>query len=113
MSYIGMGDTLDTVNTIVSGVDTIGYIVEDPALPKIIGYIKTLHDLEQAPTGAAAVVANHAGGGYTRGIGLNRLVMPLQAYVQIRKNPILGYLLIGAILSLPFMLGYMYRGKKR
>jgi hypothetical protein len=107
MDYASLG-SLDAINTVISAVDAAGYIVDDPALPQIINSIQELHALEVT---SATTSSGRASGSTGHGIGLRNFVMPIKAYVQIKKNPILGYLTIGAILSIPFVLGYLY-GKK-
>jgi len=81
--------------------DSAKVILEDPALPEITGYILELNRLEQkAPKKGGAPSK-------TKGVGLKRVIVPLKYYVAYRKNPIVGYIAIAAILGLPFMLGYL------
>lgn len=81
--------------------DSAKVILEDPALPEITGYILELSQLEQrAPKKGGAPSK-------TKGVGLKRIVVPLKYYVAYRKNPLIGYIALAAILGLPFMLGYL------
>jgi len=94
---------LSGLSTIVSAAEAAAYIANDPALPQVASRIQTLHSLE-AQASAGTVNA--------QGIGLHRLVKPLDAYITYRKNPWLGYVAVAAALGLPFFLGYVM-GKKR
>lgn len=98
--------TLDgLLDTASSALDAAKYILEDPALPKITYSVVELHSLEQR--GAKP-------GTSKPGIGLNRFVTPLQTYVKMRRNPIIGYAALAGIVSIPVMIGYILgKGRRR
>jgi hypothetical protein len=91
-----LGDTTSDV------ANAVQYILEDPALPQVAGLLIELHNLSGPSSVHNVTQAAHA-----VGIGLNKAIVPLQLVVQVKKNPILGYLTIGAVLAIPFMLGYL------
>lgn len=109
MSYKVVGNTWDDIVAVGEGVKNVKNainpaleIVRDPAFPQIVGMIAELHALEQPSSGPSVP-----------GIGLRHLVPPLGLYVEFRKNPwVIGPLTVGAIIGIPFLLGYMF-GKGR
>lgn len=92
----------------VSGVTTVlnavTAITTDPALPTVANLVMELRSLEAK--GDTTVSTQP-------GIGLKRIVTPLRYYVTYRRNPILGYAAVAAILGLPFLLGYKMGKRKR
>lgn len=72
-------DLAGVLDTVVSVAEASKYIIEDPYLPAAANRIKTLHDLaaKSAPSGSPA----------SKGIGLNKIVPLLDAYIFYRKNP--------------------------
>lgn len=97
MSYLPMAGVLETITD----------IAEDPALPEVITLSKEIYKIE-----SAGMTARAAG---EKGIGLRKIVTPLRAYLQIRKNAWMIPVGIGLIIGIPFMLGYRVhvRRKKR
>ena len=92
---------LHGVSSNISGVlASAEAILADPALPVVTKSIIELRDLE------------NKGGTGESGIGLKRIVKPLQLYVRVRKTPILGVAIVAGLLSVPFLLGYGI-GKRR
>lgn len=100
------GVTLDSVlSAIKGGTSALGpavHVLEDPALPQIIKSVKALHAIEQSSPSTQVRTSS----GTVPGVGLSKLVVPLNAFVAIRKNPIVGIGLVLLILGLPFALGY-------
>lgn len=100
--YVAVGDVGSTISDVVSAGR---FIIEDPALPQIAASIVELHRLEPPSPSAPS-----AGPG--PGVGLRNVVPALRAYVYYRRNPWVGPVVIGAVLAVPFLIGYMV-GKKR
>lgn len=98
MSYSSVGETgLDRLGTLTSAAK---YILEDPALGQIGEMIVELHRLEQRrPTVSQPTPPS------TPGIGLQRFVLPLKAYVYVRRNPWVLPVGVAALLAIPFLLG--------
>lgn len=117
MSYVGRNGytpTAGTLDNIVSavnlaskGVQAATVILEDPYFPKVAGLVLELHQLEQPKRPSAPGASVPAP---KKGIGLNKVVKPLEMYVQFRRNPIAGYAIIAGVLAIPFLLG---RASKR
>lgn len=105
MSYTklgGIGQYLETASSVLGATKTI---LEDPALPRVTALVMELHSLQPKSSGGSS-------GGSSKGIGLNKIVGPLEFYVATQRNPILGYAVIAGVLAVPFLLGYAV-GKKR
>jgi hypothetical protein len=103
MSYIqrkALSGILDKASGALSAATTI---LEDPSLPEVTGLVLRLHSLEPP---------SRPGGPPSKGIGLNKVVKPLRAYVRFREKPWLGYLVLACTFAVPAMLGYA-AGKKR
>ena len=79
-------------------------ILEDPALAKVTGLVMELNKLEQPKAGS--------GGSRKAGIGLNKVITPLRTYVAARRNPIIGFAIIAAIVGIPAFAGYLL-GRRR
>lgn len=104
MSYTklgGIGQYLETASSVLGATKTV---LEDPALPRVTALVMELHALQPKSKGG--------GGPPSKGIGLNKIVAPLQFYVATQRNPLLGYAVIAGVLAVPFLLGYAV-GKKR
>jgi hypothetical protein len=104
MSYTklgGIGQYLETASNVLGATKTI---LEDPALPRVTTLVMELHSLQPKSKGAS--------GPPSKGIGLNKIVGPLEFYVATQRNPILGYAVVAGILAVPFLVGYAV-GKKR
>jgi hypothetical protein len=61
---------------------TVRQIVDDPALPQIIGRIQTINALPSTKTGLPGSPLQPAAG-----VGLKHLVKPLDMYIYARRNP--------------------------
>ena len=102
MSYDSTGDIwADAVTTALNVKDAVGpalAIIRDPYFPTIVQKVAELQALEQSSSG----------GGSSSGVGLRHLVYPLDLYVQYRRNPfVVGSLVVGMVVGLPFFLGYL------
>lgn len=112
MSYQrAIGDTWDDVANVISGIhsvkDAAGPVMEilkDPYFPQVVGMLAELHSLEQPSSGSSVP-----------GIGLVHVAGAMKVYVEYRRRPLLvGPLVIGAMVGLPFALGYLFgKGKRR
>lgn len=84
--------------------DAIQYIVMDPGLPLVISRIRTLHDLEQGSS-----TPGQPSPPEKPGIGLQRLVKPLDYYIYYRRNPwvlpaaVVG--VVGGLVAIGYLLG--------
>lgn len=92
------------IDKALPALDSVRYILEDPALPQITGQIIKLHNAEKAHAGPAKAQS-------FKGINLQRIVPPLKLYVKTREQPILGYAIIAGALAVPFLIGYLF-GKR-
>lgn len=79
-------------------------ILNDPALPKIIANVVELNSLEKSD---AKTPSGQASGATGQGIGLRKVVRPLELFVFYRKNPWIAPVAIGGLIGLPFVLGYL------
>lgn len=55
---------------------TIQHVLEDPALPAVVQRVEIIRGLEQSSSGGAAV----------KGVGLSKIVKPLDWYIWYRRN---------------------------
>jgi hypothetical protein len=93
-----LGDAIsEYVTKGATALTTAKMILDDPALPQVATLITEMHNLEPK-TGA--------GGAPAPGIGLNKLVKPLRAYVYTRRHSWALPVAIAAAFSVPFLLGY-------
>ena len=76
--------------------DALKYIAEDPALVPFAQRIVVLHKLEESEATSSGKPASSA-----KGIGLSKLLGPIDAYIWVRKNPwvipaigIVGFLVV-------------------
>jgi len=86
VSYTRTGGLSAPVTAIVS-------IVADPALPRVASLINELNALEKDTEGG-------------RGVGLQAIVPPLEAYVYYKKNPVVASLIVGLIVGLPLFIAF-------
>lgn len=76
-------------------------VLSDPALPQIIGMVVELNAMEKS-------AANTPSSGSTgQGIGLRKVVKPLELFVFYRKNEWVLPVAIAGLVGLPFLLGYV------
>jgi len=101
----GITDVVSSLSKLGPYVDTITRVINDPALPAIMQRIDIIDSLEPegAPTTPAA--SDHSG------IGLKRVVPALDAYIYVRRNPMVPWLVGGG--AVLFVLGVGYRLGKR
>lgn len=105
------GSQIPKIATIVDKgakyIPTLLSIVEDPALPQVIARVQTLktitaREAASAPKSPGAAVSS-------AGIGLQKAIKPLDAYIWYRENPGTTYALLGlgfvAIIGGSFMAG--------
>ncbi len=87
-------------------------VVADPCLFQVAQLLEEIHQAEQA----TPVVPQLAGLGDSSGvpgIGLCRAVPVLQAYVFVRKNPIVGIGLVAGVVGGLVALGWFMRGPRK
>jgi len=88
-------------------IDTAVLVVNDPALPKIMQRINTLHDIEAKKVQAFAVIAHKPPPTKDKiGISLKSFILPLDAFIYIKKNPIVPWLVGLGVLLLIGGTGY-------
>ncbi len=75
-------------------------IANDPALPAVLTRLGTIRTL------AARSSSSSGGGSNSSGLGLSRLVRPLDAYIYTQRNPWAVPAGVAAVLAVPFLLGY-------
>jgi len=75
-------------------------VVADPCLPTVGGLLFELHKLESDPNAPSEPVTA------SLGIGLCKIVKPLQGVVYLRKNPIVAVAGIAAFLGIFVGIGY-------
>lgn len=98
-----LGDAVsDYVTKGATALSTAKTILDDPALPKVASIVVELHNLE--PPGPGGLPAP--------GIGLNKLVVPLKAYIYTRRHKWAFPLAVFVGLGVPFLLGYA-AGRRR
>lgn len=105
MSYVkrngrqSLGGVSSIVSNITSATEAAAKIVSDPALPTVSSLVLRLHRAQQPKTASGATSAPVAG------IGLSKIVKPLQLYVYSQENWWVTPAIVGGILALPFLLG--------
>jgi hypothetical protein len=77
-------------------------ILDDPALPKLTGYVLELKAIQTKRGGAVS----------SKGVGLSDIITPVRYYVAYQKNRWIAPVALALIIGLPFYLGYA-TGKKR
>ena len=103
-------------------------ILSDPALPEVTKLILKLNDLQQAapvkvtvktpakpgakPVAKPVVKQIVKPAAKVPGIGLSNIVLPLKAYVYTQEHSWVIPVAIGAVLAIPFLIGYKV-GKRR
>jgi len=107
----------DKVQTIVAKgekyVDTALMVIEDPALPRVIAQVQELHKIEEAAAAKKArtpaeVMAAQVAPAQKKGvgIGLSKVVGPLDLYIKYRRNPAIGYAVVGGAVLVLVGLGF-------
>ena len=101
-----MGGFLDTANRYISQagdiIKTGTTVLSDPALPKIVGMVMELNSLEKS-----AAASGPSSGSTGQGIGLRKVVKPLELFVYYRKNEWILPVAVAGLVGLPFLLGYV------
>lgn len=98
-----VGEVKKYVPSVGSALEAGKAILDDPALPKLTGYVIELQKIQQ----------KRGGGAPSKGIGLSDIVTPVRYYVAYQKNRWVLPVAALAILGLPFLLGYSVGKKKR
>jgi hypothetical protein len=94
--YRTTGALTDLVPTgIGNAAQAVKIIVEDPALPKLVQHVIRLNELEKSDTGPT-----------TKGLGLDKVEPYVAMYVRVRERPWTGVVAAGALLAVPFLIGY-------
>jgi hypothetical protein len=84
-------------------------ILQDPALPKIVANVMELNSLEKKSPSTSSSGSSSGG----QGIGLNKVVRPLEAFVFYRKNEWILPVALAGVVGAPFLLGYLFGKRKR
>jgi hypothetical protein len=114
LSSPGLGATAGEIATIIQKVgpyiDTLGYVVNDPAFPQLMARIKTLNEMEvKGVAGLGAVPPSQA----NVGIGLKWAVKGLDAVIFTRKNPWAAGLVGASIVLIIGSVGYAMGRRRR
>jgi hypothetical protein len=88
--------------------NTIVKVVNDPALPQFIARVEAIDALDSGGSPSSSSTANAD----RSGVGLKNFLMPLDAYIYVRKNPWVPWALGGAFVLLVGGIGYGI-GKRR
>lgn len=106
--YVPVDGFLDTASKYLSQagdiIKTGTTILNDPALPKIIANVVELNSLEKSD---AKTSSGQASGATGQGIGLRKVVRPLELFVFYRKNPWIAPVAVASLVGLPFLMGYL------
>jgi len=102
MAYRSTGDVKSTLSAISSVATTALNVSNDPALPKVVSLLGEIKDL---PSKGPFVTE--------QGIGLSKIVRPLELYIAYKKNPwIVPAALTGAVIVI-FAAGRFSAKRKR
>jgi hypothetical protein len=101
-----LGSVIDDIGTISKQVqpylDVIKLVLADPALPTVVGQIRTISNLPSAPLGPTIpgqpVVK-------PPGIGLSAVVGPIDAFIWGKRHPVAVWLIGAAAVALPIGMG--------
>lgn len=97
---------VDKIKPVVAAAEQV---LGDPALPEVTSLVMRLREIEKRRT-----AGRPGGGGRPEpGIGLRHAVTPLRAFVTYREKPLIGWLIVGAIIGVPFLVGMKFGRKKR
>lgn len=99
VGYQALGGVSSIVSNISTAAEATSKIISDPALPTVANLVLRLHRAQQPKTASGAASAPVAG------IGLSKIVKPLQLYVYSQENWWVTPAVVGGILALPFLLG--------
>lgn len=86
-----------------TAVGPVIHVLEDPSLNRITLQINELHSIEQKSPSTKTRKSD----GSVPGVGLGKLVTPLDIFIKLRKNPVLVALLGLGLIGVPFALGYI------
>lgn len=100
VGYQALGGVSSIVSNISTAAEATSKIVSDPALPTVANLVLRLHRAQQPKTASGAPA-----GPPVAGVGLSKIVKPLQLYVYSQENQWVMPAIIGGILALPFLLG--------
>lgn len=95
-----LADIGDIFSSAQKGAQAAALILEDPYFPEVTRRVVRLHELEQKPQRAGQPKPAQV-----KGIGLKRIVKPLDYYIAYRERPWTGYLALAALLGIPYLLG--------
>ena len=95
---------VDKIKPVVAAAEQI---LADPALPEVTQQVMKLREIEKQ-----RAKGQPSAGKPAPGIGLGRIVKPLKFFVKTREQPVYGWLIVAAIIGLPFLVGYKF-GRKR
>lgn len=79
-------------------------VLEDPALPAVTNLVQQVYTTEKARATAKTPSATPTGP-KVPGVGLSKLVKPLQTYLWVRQNPVKAKLIAVGVLLAPVLLG--------
>jgi hypothetical protein len=99
---VAMGDLLSSVESVAQ---TIGNVGSDPYLPEVICRVNQLHAINGGQAVPACAVTPP---GLTGGVGMGRAMPVLRGYVFAEQNRWVYPVAIGAIVGVPFLLGYLF-----
>ena len=80
-------------------------VVSDPYLPEVLCRVDQLAQIEAGARVLTPCVQMPPG--RVGGIGLRKVVQPLRAYVYAEQHPWIYPVAIGALVGIPFLLGYL------
>jgi hypothetical protein len=92
------------VNKAPQYIQTASNILEDPALPATLERFRRMREIEEAdrlanreetPKQPTAI-----------GVGLSKILLPLDAFIYTRRNPWVPYAVVGLAVALPLAVGF-------
>lgn len=108
----GLGSLGDTsaqglVDTIVKGATVAVDVASDPYMPEVLCRVQQLHQINaHQPVSACANTPMGIGGG----VGLERAIRPLRAFVYAEQHKWVYVVAIAALVGIPFLIGYELGG---
>lgn len=92
-----LGSVLDDVGSIISGLPPIiSQVLEDPALPEVLGLVDQIVQEE-----ASRPSSTPSG----PGVGLQSAVLPLKAFLFYRQHPVVTWAGVVGLFAVPLLLG--------